>query len=365
MEKLRIAVDGRPALWNTMGIGTVVYNFIKHIQEIDSSNDYTFFFDAAPAKLTGLLSDNNFKFKCNLNKLVWTNVYMPLQFYKGNYDLYITFLDRDVPLFNFGTKKIALICDLIPLIYATSFFKSSLHQLYYKMSIRHSIMRSDKILTISSCSKNDLLRYFPIDEEKVRVIDLGSSEPAKDNKIEVLTKYRIKGKYILAFGSTEPRKNNVRLIQAFNILPNSISDVHLVIIGKEWRGLKFDDGLLHGKIILTGYVPDEDIPYLYKNAELVAFPSLYEGFGLPVLEAMTYGVPVVTSNGSSLPEVGGDAVAYVDPNDVSAIASAIKNILDDKEARKTRSEKGLLRAKQFTWQSMCKQIIAVCEEVVH
>jgi glycosyltransferase involved in cell wall biosynthesis len=184
----------------------------------------------------------------------------------------------------------------------------------------------------------------------------------QDNKVNVIEKYSITKKYILAFGSTEPRKNNLRLIKAFNAIKKSITDISLVIVGKEWRDRKFDSVLLHDKIILTGYVPDEDIPYLYKNAEIVVFPSLYEGFGLPVLEAMTYGIPVVASNTSSLPEVGGDAVEYADPNDVSDIARAIKDLLDSEEKRKYNKEKGMLRAKQFNWRSMCKQILSVCKE---
>lgn len=362
MKILRIAVDVRPVLWNTMGIGTVAYNFLKHIQTIDTHNDYTFYFDDDPVKLKKLFPEHNFRFKAIHNRLIWTNVYMSSQLYSGNYDLFITFLDRDIPLITFKTKLITLICDLVPLIYSPSFFRSPFHKLYYKIFLFYSIVRSDKILTISDCSKKDIIEHFSIKNNKVSIITLGAPEPVQDNKVNVIEKYSITKKYILAFGSTEPRKNNLRLIKAFNAIKKSITDISLVIVGKEWRDRKFDSVLLHDKIILTGYVPDEDIPYLYKNAEIVVFPSLYEGFGLPVLEAMTYGIPVVTSNTSSLPEVGGDAVEYADPNDVSDIARAIKGLLDSEEKRNYNKEKGMLCAKQFNWRFMCKQILTVCKE---
>jgi len=365
MKKLRIAVDGRPALWNTMGIGSVAYNFIKHIQTVDTHNDYTFYFDDDPIKLKELLPNHNYEFTAIKNRLIWTNFYMSSQLYKGNYDLFITFLDRDIPLVTFNAKHITLICDLIPLIYSPSFFRSPFHKLYYKIFMFYSIVRSDKILTISECSKHDIIKHYSIDDKKVSIITLGASDTVKNNNIDVLNKYHIKNKYILAFGSTEPRKNNVHLIKAFNSIKDSITDIYLVIVGKEWRGLRFDNELLHDKIILTGYVPDEDMPYLYKNAELVVFPSLYEGFGLPVLEAMTYGIPVVTSNTSSLPEVGGDAVEYVNPKDVSEIARTIKKVLCDDKNRETKAENGMRRAKQFNWQIMCEQIVSACKEVVH
>ena len=147
MKKLRIAVDGRPALWNTMGIGTVAHNFIINIEAVDTLNEYTFYFDEDPIKLKKSLPNHNYEFQAIPNRLIWTNIYMSTQLYKGKYDVYISFLDRDIPLLTFGAKQITLICDLIPLIYSATFFKSLLHKLYYEISMFYSITTSNKILS--------------------------------------------------------------------------------------------------------------------------------------------------------------------------------------------------------------------------
>ncbi len=359
-RKLRIAVDCRPALWSKMGIGSIAINFIENIKKVDPINEYFFYFDRDPTELYKLSPESNFKYCSNLSGMMWSNFYIASQLCRIHFDIYISFLERDVPIFKFGTKRLTLICDLIPLIYATSFFKNYIHQLYYRITMRYSVASSDHIFTISKSSKNDINHHYRIIDDKISIISLGTCLPSASDGGDVLTKYKIKKKYILAFGSTEPRKNNTRLIRAFNSVKSTAKykDVTLVIVGKEWRGIKFDDSLLHNQIILTGYVPEEDMPHLFKNAEIVVFPSLYEGFGLPILEAMSYGVPVITSNTSSMPEVGGDAVLYVDPLNIFDIEHAIKKLLSDESVRNSFINKGLQQAKIFNWQTMCEEIVS-------
>ena len=184
-------------------------------------------------------------------------------------------------------------------------------------------------------------------------------------------KYGIKGEYILFVGTLQPRKNIVRLIEAFSrvsrssLIPNTLS---LIIVGKKgWlyeeileAPKKFD---VQGKVKFLDFVPDEDLPAFYKHAVCFVLPSLYEGFGLPILEAMKYGCPVITSNISSLPEAGGDAALYVDPLDVNDITKNLELIIKDSELRKKLIEKGYEQVKKFSWEKTAKETLKVLESI--
>ena len=346
-----------------MGIGTVAYNFIKLIQSIDKNNIYKFYFDRYPSKIEKYIDKNDFEFCTIKDKFIWTNIYMSAKIISGNFDIFITFLDKGIPLILYKTKSICLICDLIPLLYTNFNFKSPLHRLYYKYAMNYTIKKADKILTISNSSKIDIVNSYAIDERKVCIITLGSNLPKVLSANNVLIKYDVSKKYILGFGSTEPRKNNIRLIKAFNLIRYEFKDVLLVIVGKLWENNTFDDFIINEQIILTGFVSDEDIPHFYKNAKLVVYPSLYEGFGLPVLDAMTCGVPVITSSVSSLPEVGGDAVRYVNPLSISEIAQAMREFLTDVEICDEYSNKGLVQSSHFKWEKMSEQVVDVCSNM--
>ena len=211
------------------------------------------------------------------------------------------------------------------------------------------------------------MELLDVPEEKVHVIypgynaDLFRPDLPQSESDEALQRHGLQADYFLHVGTLEPRKNLVRLIQAFDLVRRkSHEDIQLVLAGgKGWKYESIFEEIhrlnLHDSVRLLGYVPDEDLPGLIKGARAVVYPSLYEGFGIPPLEAMAVGTPVLTSNTSSLPEVVGDAAVLVDPEDVGSIASGMEDIWTDGDLRQSLQEKGWLRAQRFAWDKSARQ----------
>ncbi len=261
-----------------------------------------------------------------------------------------------------GAKKITTIHDLIPLrLPYTTLDKKPF---YYNL-IKQTLTGSDAIATVSENSRRDILDLFDVNPDKVKVtyqpIALRPITDDEETVQRFLRKYRLEYKnYILFVGAIEPKKNVGRLIDAYLGLD---TDVPLIIVGKlgwlwsEEVGQVVDEsGQENCNVRLLKYVSSEDLRYLFAGATCFTFPSLYEGFGLPILEAMSFGCPVLTSNASSLPEIGGDAALYADPYDVSNIREQLNTILSDGELRKSMSEKGLAQAKKFSIENYLKRL---------
>jgi glycosyltransferase involved in cell wall biosynthesis len=247
-------------------------------------------------------------------------------------------------------------------------------RLWSKMLIRSSARRADHIVTVSEYSRKDIANTYGIPEEKITVTPLGAGDAFfprdRDEAKELLAReYGIEGPFILYLGRLQARKNLVRLVEAFSRIQHFGVPHKLVLAGKRdslfdpvlsrIRGLKLDR-----RVILPGYVRSEHIPFFYSAADLFVFPSLYEGFGLPVVEAMACGVPVVTSRGSSLEEVAGDAALLVDPLDEEAIASAMTSALEDAALRSRLREAGLKRASDFSQEKTATKTLAVYEALL-
>lgn len=232
---------------------------------------------------------------------------------------------------------------------------------------------ADRILTASEHSRKDISRLLRVPEEKVVVTYYGveAAFQLRDRSQcfkRVDTKYRTSDKYVISVGELHPGKNFVRLIEAFSSLKARSLPHKLVIVGK--KGWKYEQifgavrGLgLQDEIIFTGYVPEEDLPLLYGGAELCVYPTLYEGFGLPAMEAMACGTPLVASNVSSLPEVVDDAGILFNPYNVDEIAEAIYEVLDNEELRRELIRKGLKRAKKFSWKKTATETLEVYRDV--
>jgi glycosyltransferase involved in cell wall biosynthesis len=251
---------------------------------------------------------------------------------------------------------------------------TTLEKWIYRYWLPHILPKVEAVITISEQSRRDITKYLPVEPEKVTVTKLAASRNflvmPDDEVIPVLKRHQISYPYILYVGSIEPRKNLLRLLEAYRQLRLWSTKWRLVIIGARnyWKSSPVMDHVaefgLEQCVRFTGYVPDEDLPALYNGADLFVFPSLYEGFGLPVLEAMACGTPVVTSNSSSLPEVAGDAALLVDPYDVEAIAAAMVRVLADPDLAEALRQKGLRRAGEFTWERTARETIAVYEQVL-
>jgi glycosyltransferase involved in cell wall biosynthesis len=232
--------------------------------------------------------------------------------------------------------------------------------------VPRSIQRADRILADSESTRRDVLEVYKVPPEKVFVLYSGVDDqffPVTDPILtrRTLDHYGLGGlPYILSVGTIQPRKNYDRLVEAVQRLHQP--DLHLVIAGgKGWLDsplyARVKELGMKERVHFLGYVPDQDLPVLYSSARIFAFPSLYEGFGLPPLEAMACGAPVVCSNRSSLPEVVGDAGVLVDPYDVDEIAKGLQSALEDERLRNTLINKGQLRVQKFSWVSAARQLL--------
>ena len=365
-DRLRIAIDGRPALWPRTGIGTIAANVLNTISDFDKANRYFAYFNSDPAK--GFVHPPSIETRWGgpHHKLAWANTWLPRQLALDSIDIFITFLDKELPLLPTETRIVSMVHDLIPLKFPGVVFRNPAHRAYYNILIRASIRRSDVVLTNSDFSRREIVAQFGADESKVRKITLGVDPmPLADRTqvARVLRRYQLQQPFLIALGSTEPRKNNAGVIEAVRRLKPEHPDLQLAIVGSNWRGRAFDAGVLHDFVRLLGHVPNEDLPVLMQSAEMLVFPSLHEGFGFPVIEAMSLGIPVVTSNLTALPEVAGDAALLINPHDADAIAAAIKTILEDQNLAADLTRRGRARASYFQWKTTCEELVAVCAGV--
>ncbi|MCS7287390.1 MAG: glycosyltransferase family 1 protein [Anaerolineae bacterium] len=267
-------------------------------------------------------------------------------------------------------KTVFTLHDLIFLFHPET--HKPMNRWFLTLMMPRFLRAADAVITVSECTKKDAMRFYNIPEEKITVIYEGVSPRFHPVSSEIVgavrLKYGLPERFILYVGTIEPRKNLIALLEALHYLLTTYH-LQLVIVGKKgWLYEGFFRRLrelgLEERVHFTGYVPDEDLPALYSAADLFVFPSLYEGFGLPVLEAMACGVPVICSNTSSLPEVAGDAALLVDPTDVQALAKAIERALTDETLRAMLRAKGLERARMFTWEKTAQKTLEVYRRVL-
>ena len=237
-----------------------------------------------------------------------------------------------------------------------------------RATLPFAVREADAIAAISEATAADLRARFPAASGKTEVTPLAAADRFATDPGDVgavLERHGLAAPYVLAVGTLEPRKNLPRLIEAFAVLPPELRDRHeLVLVGA--AGWETDETLAaiagHRHLVRQlGHVPDADLPALYRGASLFAYPSLYEGFGLPVLEAMAAGAPVLTSDVSSLPEVGGDAVLYCDPRDVASIRDGLVAGLTDRARVEALAARGRERAAGFSWGRFAAEVLALTE----
>jgi glycosyltransferase involved in cell wall biosynthesis len=244
---------------------------------------------------------------------------------------------------------------------------------YARASIALAARRATRILTVSESSKRDILRFVDVAAEKIHVIynaydERFSVAPCEEDVDRVRERYQLHGQFVLYAGNVKPHKNVERLIEAFDrVRRRGLTHLKLVLTGNEiskYTALRraVHKHQLHQHVRFLGYMPDETLAVLYRLAAVFVFPSLYEGFGLPPLEAMASGTPVVTSNVSSLPEVAGDAAVLVDPYSAEAIADGIERVLCDEALACELRARGLARAGQFSWERSVDRVWEIYRE---
>lgn len=364
---MNIGIDGYEAnVEHRVGIGRYAYEILTHLYPFMRKHTVTVFLPSAP-RADMPPETPNWKYKVGGPNKLWTFVGLPLAMRSEHLDVMYS-PTHYVPRFTMVPRVMAVM-DVSYLKYPQLFKAKDLFQL--KNWTAYAVAHTKKIFTISQASKNDIIKEYHVPASKVVVTYPGFT---MGETISIAGKYHISKNYILSVGTIQPRKNFTRLIEAFALFlrenKQKFSDLELVIIGKKgWLYEPiFEAPRKYGvedNVKFLDFVPDADLPGFYSHALCFALPSLYEGFGLPVLEAMAYKCPVVVSNVSSLPEIAGKAGIYVDPNSAESIAKGLLTAVRERNLiqGRTRVSSGVAQTKKFTWENAAKQTLEVLEHL--
>jgi glycosyltransferase involved in cell wall biosynthesis len=347
-----IGVDFRSAAGPRAGIGTYIFHLVKNLSKVDTLNSYVLYCRTPCLDLVD--QDGRFRIKTFKGPLFFWHIRVLFDILCGKIDLYFTSSFILSSVLRKGSC-ILFIPD------ATGYMFPEYHTL--KVGIltklyRIAVRKAKRVLTISQASRRDIIDHFHISSDKIIVTYLAASPDFKEIHDKsfldsVRVRHGLPDKYILFVGSIEPRKNLVGLINAFDKIRAKIDHKLVIVGGSGWRNSDVYETIenthLGKSILFTGYVTHDDLVAIYNLAEAFVFPSFYEGFGIPPLEAMACGVPVITSSAASLPEVVSDAAIQVDPYDTGALADAIYRIIHDRALRDELIRKGFSRVKQFSW----------------
>lgn len=364
---MKIGLDGNEAnIKDRVGSGVYAYELLKEFVK-NKNHNFTVYLKEKP--LDDLPEETaNFQYRVFGPKKFWTRFALPLNLTFGpKPDIYFS-LGHYGPQFS-KVPYVVTIFDLSYLHFPQLFKKDDLYQLTNWS--RHSIEKARHIFAISNSTKDDIVKNYKVPPSKITVTYMGYDKkfsPQPESLVEkTKSKYKIKGDYIIFIGTLQPRKNIKRLIEAFILVRGKVDNLSLVIVGK--KGWLYDsifqkvkDFNLTSHVIFTDYVPQEELPALISGAKLYVLPSLYEGFGIPVIEAQACRVPTVVSNTSSLPEVVGESAILIDPQNIQSISKGIKNALEPK-TRVVLVKKGLQNIKRFSWQKCAAETLQVLENL--
>ena len=375
---MRIAIDLRPALKKGTGVGTYVQNLVENLALIDQENRYFLFSsslrDRVPLKRLSL-PDNffikDYRIPVRVLNFLWHKYrFPPVDYLIGAVD--ISHSPHPLLMPAKKGKRIITIHDLFFWTHP-EMTKGEIKRDYLALAELHA-HRADAIIAVSEHTKKDIIRLLKVPEEKVRVIYEGVAESFRhrlsSQSLALLRReFSLDGDYLLFVGTIEPRKNLVNLLRAFHgVVKRGFEELKLVIVGERgWHTEEFDRELqspaLKGKVVLTGYLRPEQLVGLYQAARMLTYPSLAEGFGLPLVEAMASGIPVVASNTSCMPEIAGDAAILVDPHHPREIEQAICSLLTDSELTEKLTRRGLERSHRFSWKETAEQTLQLYRQL--
>jgi glycosyltransferase involved in cell wall biosynthesis len=375
-----IAIDYTAAHEQGGGIGRLVRELVRHLAMQDGQTDYRLFVAGATDSELPTAPGNNFEWKPSRITPLWfarlwhrAQLPIPVEAFTGRVELFHA-TDFTLPPTLPDTRTILTVHDLSFVTVPKSAHPAQ--RRYLDRVVPRSVKRADHVIADSQATKNDLIEIYGTHPDKISVVLSGVDEkyrPVEDMKLRRLVreKYKIPldVPYIFSIGTVQPRKNYGKLISAIARLQNDFPDLHVVIAGgKGWLEGPIYQAVdvldLADRVHFIGYAEDEDIPVLYSDARCTAYVSLYEGFGFPVVESMACGTPVLTSNVSSMPEVGGTAALYVDPYDIDDITNGLQRILTDEDLRKRLQEAGLRQVKRFTWERSAQDLVSIYERVL-
>jgi glycosyltransferase involved in cell wall biosynthesis len=381
-NKMRIGIEAqrlfRP---HKHGMDRVVLELIKNLQVIDKTNEYYIF--VKPDQDTSVISKtSNF----NIVEIpggpypYWEQIKLPKIAKAYNCDL-LHCTSNTAPLYT-KTPLVTTLHDIIymeesvlKLLKNRASWYQKIGNLYRRIIVNRVVKKSKCLVTVSDFEKENITNFFKDNSiNSIQTIHNGVSNhfmncPDVMSLNNVKIKYNLPDQYMLHLANKDPRKNTKNVLKAFNGFLNSTStDYKLVMLGYNEQDLikiltEIKANNLIEKVVLLGYVPDQDLPAIYSLSQLFLFPSLREGFGIPIIEAMACGVPVITSNTSSMPEIAGDSACIVDPNDSDAIMQGILKISTDLEYKNELISKGLERCKKFSWNNMALQVLEVYKKM--
>ena len=377
---MRVAIDGKRYYLNSSGLGRYSRSLIDQLISIGDEENLEIilyrpkgkvkFEPKSQSHLTEITAD--YFFPGHIGNAIWRFTKLPSLINNSGYDLFHG-PSHVLP----GKLKCPSVVTMLDLIFIRypNYFKAW-DRNYYRISFKKSAQLADHIISISEATKADLINFFGIKEEKISVIypgfDAVFSKLQQQKLDEIKIKFKLPRDYILYVGNIEPRKNILKLAQAFNSLQESSyidKDVHLLIVGQMgWYYKEIIDGIdslsSRDKIKLVGPVYGEDLAGFYQLASIMAYPSMFEGFGYPVLEAMRLGTPVLTSNISSMPEAGGNAAHYVNPESLDEIKDGLCKLLNDKTYREKLAVKGTRHAAGFNTMRMTQETLEVYRKLI-
>ncbi len=367
---MRIGIDARPLSYTLTGIGFYLKHLLDEFQRLDSQNEY-YLLSNAPIQYQPI-NHKWHKVEGHLNRkllsTVWMQIYGAKFGTKLKLDLFWSPRHHLPLLLPSSIKTVLTVHDLTHYHYPETMAIPNL--LAEKILLRKSILRSDAVITDSFAASSDIRSVYSIDAQKLHTIYPGVPDFMDSEKPESGISESLPEKYFLFVGTLDPRKNFERILEAFELVNPDSRNLHLLLVGGAgWKSKKFLDMLnghrLKSNIHMTGYIPRRNLAHVYRHALCLLFPSLYEGFGFPILEAMSKGTPVITSNISSMDEIAGNAAFLVDPLNVHEIANAMNTIARNENLRKQLKEKGIDRAKQFSWKSCAQKILDVFDSVMN
>jgi glycosyltransferase involved in cell wall biosynthesis len=367
---MKIAFDLRRI--NNLGIGRYMKCLVEAILAEESTSEYLLILPPGAERAIQL---QGYSAKIITPKLKYYSIQEQVQLPRILREHKVDLLHSPhfvLPLFR-PCKTVVTIHDVIG-ITCKDDLGSSIGRLYYRGMISAAVRLADRIITVSEFSRDDIVRTLGIDRAKIKVVYQGISADFREiTDAEVLqkvrAKYRIQHEYIIYAGIYKPRKNHAALLHAFQKVLIRTPDANLVLVGPLSEGQEYLQrvsaqlGILDN-VIFTGVVDDDDLRALYSAAKVYACPSRYEGFGFTILEAMACGTPVVCNPATSLPEVGGDAAIYADPENSEEFANALYRVFTDRDLRTDLIEKGRVNTQRFKWGNAAKETVAIYQEIL-
>ncbi|NMB84444.1 glycosyltransferase family 4 protein [Candidatus Roizmanbacteria bacterium] len=362
-----IGVDGNEAnVTQKVGVSTYTDNLLHYFhQNAGPELRFKIFLKNDPCQ-TMPRQNRFFRYEVIKGRIFWSQFFLPLRLYlKKDIDIFFS-PAHYAPRFC-SVPYVVTIHDLAYLYYPDEFLKKDLYKL--KKWTSYSLKNAASVIAVSQSTKKDILKNYPVPENKIKVIYNGYEKKLK-NKIALKRLKETNGKqpFILYVGTIQPRKNIDTLIKAFADFKRENEEYKLIIAGK--KGWLFESVFdlvnelgLSDSVYFTDYISDRQLAYLYQNAFCLVLPSFYEGFGIPVLEAMSFGCPVIASFSSSLPEVGGDACLYFNPKNLKDLSDKLRLLKKDGGLRSQLTKKGKLRIKLFSWKDCAEQTLNVLKSV--